>query len=127
MLEHWRELPGAEAQAALVGHSVTMPITDGCLALADDQKVFLYEHWEPEEGYGRRQLVATIHGQLKAPAPDSQERRAPLPLPPSLSRVSARRSGKTPAWRRRPWRCRRTRKAHRALVEEWQAPEWDKP
>ena len=54
----------AHVKATLVGSSVTIPITDGRLALGTWQGVWLCEH---RDRGGSRHLVATVHGQLKAP------------------------------------------------------------
>ncbi len=58
-LEGPDDLP-AHIKASLLGHSVTIPITQGDLALGMWQGIYLGEH---RNHGGRRQLIATIHGE----------------------------------------------------------------
>ena len=61
--EHAYEGPDdmpAHIKASLMGSSLSLPIRDGRLALGTWQGIYLCEH---RDRGGRRQLVATIHGE----------------------------------------------------------------
>ena len=61
--EHSLEGPDdmpAHVKAALLGASLTIPITDGRLALGTWQGIYLCEH---REAGGPRRVIATLHGE----------------------------------------------------------------
>ncbi|HEV3022875.1 MAG TPA: secondary thiamine-phosphate synthase enzyme YjbQ, partial [Pirellulales bacterium] len=54
----------AHVKAALLGSSVSVPVTDGKLALGTWQGIYLCEH---RNRAGPRGFVLTLHGQCKSP------------------------------------------------------------
>jgi len=63
MYEHTLEGPDdmtSHIKSSLLGHSVSIPITDGELNLGTWQGVYLCEH---RNNGGRRKLVGTLHGE----------------------------------------------------------------
>lgn len=52
----------AHIKAALLGHSLSIPITDGRLKLGTWQGIWLCEHRNRASG---RRIVATLNGALK--------------------------------------------------------------
>lgn len=52
----------AHVKSSLLGSSVTIPIRNGSLALGTWQGIYLCEH---RNRAGRRQLIATIHGESR--------------------------------------------------------------
>ena len=62
LYEHTLEGPDdmtSHIKSSLLGHSVSIPITDGALALGTWQGIYLCEH---RNNGGRRKLVVTLHG-----------------------------------------------------------------
>ena len=63
MYEHTQEGPDdmtSHIKSSLLGHSVSIPITDGELNLGIWQGIYLCEH---RNNGGRRNLVVTLHGE----------------------------------------------------------------
>ena len=63
MYEHTLEGPDdmtSHIKSSLLGHSVSIPITDGKLNLGTWQGIYLCEH---RNNGGRRKLVVTLHGE----------------------------------------------------------------
>lgn len=63
MYEHTLEGPDdmtSHIKSSLLGHSVSIPITDGRLNLGTWQGIYLCEH---RNNGGRRKLVVTLHGE----------------------------------------------------------------
>jgi len=63
LYEHTQEGPDdmtAHIKSSLLGHSVSIPITDGTLTLGTWQGIFLCEH---RNNGGKRNLVITLHGE----------------------------------------------------------------